>query len=48
MVDMRMRHQNIVDLIGRKRQRAVVDLVASLLQTAIDEDLLSAHLKAVA
>ena len=48
MIDMRVSHQHIINHPGLKRQRPVVDLITALLQPAVNQDLFSGDLQAVA
>ena len=48
VVDMRVGHNDVVDIAGGKVQDPVVPLVPPLLQSAVDKDLLSVYLQAVA
>ena len=48
VVDMGVRHQHIVDLARVERQAGVIDLVPALLQAAVNEDVLAAHLQTMA
>ena len=48
VVDVGMGDNDIVDISGGEVQHPVVPLVSALLEAAVDEDLLAAHLQAVA
>lgn len=48
MIDMGVSHQHIVDLARMEGQAGVIDLVPALLQAAVNEDVLAAHLQTMA
>ena len=48
VVDMGVSHQHIVDLARMEGQAGVIDLVPALLQAAVNEDTLAAHLQTMA
>ena len=48
VVDMGVSHQHIVDLARVEGQAGVIDLVPALLQAAVNEDVLAAHLQTMA
>ena len=48
VVDVGMGDDDVINIVGGKVQNRVVPLVLSLLEAAVDEDLLSAHFHAVA
>jgi len=48
MVDMRVRHNDMIDFTGVKRKTLAVPVVGALLQATVDKDPASVYLYAVA